>query len=178
MRKQPNGFTLLELLITVSILSLLVAIAVPSYQSWIQKARLKATARDLHGELQRARIQAIRGNDRTVIRFNAIVTGDPYDYIIFRDTNGNFRYQPGNETLLAAVRFESAQYDTSKGGGQGMTFANNGGSTPAFAWTGRGLPVNQDGSPASGEIFMQNLQGDTVRLRVSPAGTIRIEPVP
>lgn len=41
-RKQQNGFTLIELMITVAIVAILAAIAYPSYQSQIRKSKRAA----------------------------------------------------------------------------------------------------------------------------------------
>lgn len=44
---KPSGFTLIELMITVVIIAILSAIALPSYQQYIKKANIKAAQTDL-----------------------------------------------------------------------------------------------------------------------------------
>lgn len=48
-RHSEQGFTLLELLITVVIVGILAAIALPAYDSYITKSKLKAAQSDLVG---------------------------------------------------------------------------------------------------------------------------------
>jgi len=44
---KPAGFTLIELIITVAIVGILAAIAIPAYDSYITKSKLKAAQADL-----------------------------------------------------------------------------------------------------------------------------------
>jgi len=44
---RPSGFTLVELMITVVIIAILSAIALPSYQQYIKRANIKAAQTDL-----------------------------------------------------------------------------------------------------------------------------------
>lgn len=61
------GFTLLELLIAITVAGVALAIAVPSFTSIITSNQLSSTANELVGALNQARIQAIKRN--TVTQF-------------------------------------------------------------------------------------------------------------
>lgn len=58
----PGGFTLVELIVTVSVLAILTTIAVPSFSSLLNSNRLTGAANDLVGGLQAARLEAVRRN--------------------------------------------------------------------------------------------------------------------
>lgn len=60
---KKNGFTLIELLVTLVIVAILTAIALPSYQSYIMKAR-RADAKEALASLQLAQ-EKWRGNHDT-----------------------------------------------------------------------------------------------------------------
>lgn len=57
------GFTLIELMLTIVVMAVLLAIAVPSFTSQFQKQRLKGAGERLVSEIQFARNQAIGSND-------------------------------------------------------------------------------------------------------------------
>lgn len=57
-----KGFTLIELMITISILGLMVALAMPSYSVWIQNTRIRSAAESFVNGLQLARNEAVRRN--------------------------------------------------------------------------------------------------------------------
>lgn len=56
------GFTLLELLVTITVTGVALAIAIPSFTGVITSNQLSATANELIGSLNQARIQAIKRN--------------------------------------------------------------------------------------------------------------------
>lgn len=59
-RQREYGFTLLELMIVVTIVGILAAIAVPSYQDMIERNRLKQVAEGLKSDLQWMRTETIK----------------------------------------------------------------------------------------------------------------------
>lgn len=67
MRKQ-DGVTLIELLVTISVLSVMLAIAMPSIAGMIQDAQNRTAAESLLNGLQLARAEALRRN--TPVRFS------------------------------------------------------------------------------------------------------------
>jgi len=64
------GFTLIELMITIVVLAVLVAIALPSFQSIIEKRRLVGAADNLYADLQYARSEAIKQNKIITFQFS------------------------------------------------------------------------------------------------------------
>ena len=66
MDKEP-GFTLVELLITIVVVSILLAAGVPAFQSFIKNNRVTAQANDLISTIQLARSEALKRGVNTVV---------------------------------------------------------------------------------------------------------------
>lgn len=60
MNNRKNGFTLVELMVTVSVLGILLAVAIPGMQAFVVRNRLAATNNDLMTALNIARSEAIK----------------------------------------------------------------------------------------------------------------------
>ena len=60
MKTKNFGFTLIELMVVVSILAVLLAIAVPSFSGMVQRGRLKAVAEEHVGHLYLAKAEALK----------------------------------------------------------------------------------------------------------------------
>lgn len=77
------GFTKLELLVAISILSISTSLALPGFSNWLHSYRLKGAVRDLYSNLQLAKSWAIRDRGQCAIEFNAasnsyqVVSGGP-----------------------------------------------------------------------------------------------------
>lgn len=54
------GFTLIEMMVTIAVLAIIVAIAVPSFSDFMEKARLRGAADALSSQFSLARSQAVR----------------------------------------------------------------------------------------------------------------------
>lgn len=61
------GFTLVELVLTVSILSILMVAVAPAFTTLVNNNRLSSAANEMVGSLQLARAEAMRRNARVVI---------------------------------------------------------------------------------------------------------------
>jgi prepilin-type N-terminal cleavage/methylation domain-containing protein len=68
-RNHPPGFTLLELMTTLAIAGIAVAIAAPSYIGWANTQRLKAANEQVFRALYQARDRAVRQNRSQQVSF-------------------------------------------------------------------------------------------------------------
>ena len=64
-----KGFTLVEIVVTISILSILTAITIPTYISWLPKHRLQTSVRQIYDDLNLAKMEAVRTNTVAVAIF-------------------------------------------------------------------------------------------------------------
>lgn len=65
-----RGFTLLELLITVSVLSILIATAAPSFSSVIQSVKMQRLAGEFNGFLIQAKSESVKRNQDLWVHFS------------------------------------------------------------------------------------------------------------
>ncbi|MCI5141125.1 MAG: type II secretion system protein GspH [Candidatus Electrothrix sp. ATG1] len=70
--KGKKGFSLLELMLVISLLGILSAISIPSLLRNAPERRLRNAARNLYADLQRARLVAVKENKKVTVRFNEL----------------------------------------------------------------------------------------------------------
>ncbi len=100
-----SGFTLVEMIVVLSIIGIILVIAIPSFSSFIQSNRLATTANEFVSSLNLARNEATtRGLTVTVCKstdLTACVETDNWDqgWIVFTDSNANGNVD-GTDTVL------------------------------------------------------------------------------
>lgn len=57
------GFTLIEAMVVIAVVAVIMAIAAPSFREFVLSQQLRAAASDLHGDLLRARSEAVKRNE-------------------------------------------------------------------------------------------------------------------
>jgi type IV fimbrial biogenesis protein FimT len=103
--KTQRGFTLIELVISMSIVTILMAIAVPSYKYVTTSNRISAEVNGLLGDLQYARAEAIKEGQPVSVcaTSNGTSCSDgatwSTGWIVFSDANGN-QVIDGNDFML------------------------------------------------------------------------------
>ena len=71
-RRRPavaNGFTLIELIVTITLLGILVALGLPSFTAWIRNSQVRSVAEALQNGLRTAQTEAVRRNRQVVMSF-------------------------------------------------------------------------------------------------------------
>ena len=178
--REIEGFTQVELIVAVAIVTIALAFAIPNIPKWRARAKLNGAARDLASHFQFAKMEAVKRSDSyCAVTFNIAVDGTPYDAIVYLD-DGNLQYD--GEQILRRVKFSDSIYktislDTNQGGGDGVSFADNGMGQPSIAFNPQGLPIDASGNiitAGADSVFIRNDRGGTKSITVSPAGNIRI----
>lgn len=132
MLKHSKGFTITEVVVTLSVLGIMTAISIPSYISWLPRHRLQTSVRQIYDDMNLAKMQAVRSNTVAV----AIFTPATNQYTIFLDTNGNWALDGGEPRIRQNASLENGVSIT------GTTLAahtcgfNNRGMLPAGAVPG------------------------------------------
>lgn len=75
MKSRQRGVSLIELMIGMIIVGILLSIAIPSFSSWIQSARIRTTAESIQNGLQVARMEAVRHNALVQITLDSLIGG-------------------------------------------------------------------------------------------------------
>lgn len=83
----PHGYTVLELVIVLSISGLLMAIAIPRAQLMLDRVAVRAAAGDVLATLSTARILALAGNAAVAVDIDSVT--------------GTLRVRRGSEVLLS-----------------------------------------------------------------------------
>lgn len=174
-----SGFTLIELMIVITIIVVMGLFAAPDLVTFRPNVELNGAARQLYGNLQNTKMAAVRHNSNVVITFNQTIGADTFDYYIFVDTDEDFIPDAGETVLgsfVIADDFEKVSYDTSEGGGDGLTFQDNTVGNPAIGFQPNGIPVAPGGVWPNGSIFLKN-DYKAQKVVLNQAGSLSIEDV-
>ena len=190
-RAKMSGFSLIEMLIVVSLMMIAAVIVIENVQSAVQSVHLQETATDYANLLQQARVRAVRDD-----RYYTVLTtagGGSNPPTAFVDIAGTGVYAVGDPVIM----FSAGVSPMSFGSGPSVanlasqflppgTAAQNSVNTTAAGPTfgPRGLPCTPLTSggyttcpyltPTSYITFVQNtLSGKWEAITVSPAGRIR-----
>lgn len=93
-RTKQSGFTLIELMITIAIVAVLTAVAIPSFSTMRDRNSVTTEANKLLSSILFARSEAIKRESPVVIRRGISWNARWY---VFNDLNGNSSYQAASE---------------------------------------------------------------------------------
>jgi prepilin-type N-terminal cleavage/methylation domain-containing protein len=147
-----KGFTIVELVVVLAILSIIMAISIPNFSAWLPRNRIKTSVRHIYNDMNLAKSRAVKDNTVAVIIFNI-----PNDtYTIFLDTSKNWALDAG-ETIISTGGLEDDVdiYLT--------TFPSN-----TYGFNNRGMSQ----PPLTGpyEVYLTNSSGLFMGVRVNMVG--------
>ena len=160
----PNrrGFTLVELLVAIALISILLGLAVPSFSDWLESSRLKQSARDVLNAFQTARLEAIKHNTFVSLSFTAGAgTSGVVEIFIDDGSGGGTAGNCTRENCETVVTKISMAKD--------VTLFSASFSGTATGFNSRGLVI----SGHNGSVKVKN-SDKTYTLSLAPAGCISL----
>ena len=101
-RATNRGFTIIELLVVLTLLAAIAAMAAPSFQRSIARQNLSVAASDLMTSALQARSEAIKTNQQTVVQ-PVVDANWAQGWRIYVDVNKDKAYTAGTDTLITTV---------------------------------------------------------------------------
>ena len=147
-KSRRAGFTLIELMVTLSVAAILIAIAIPNIRNFLSNNRLSSGVNDLLHSIQVARTEAIK---RQLLAPGAGVvvcgTTDPaaatatltctYNtfrgWFVFQDTNGNWQRDAGEPVLETHTLIDASVTVKTDANSDIVSFGPSGFANPAGA---------------------------------------------
>jgi len=146
---QKQGFTMVEMIVTMSVVVILLAALVPVLSQYLPGTQLAGATRVLAGNLREAQEKAVSEQDQYLIRFLADQSPPKYQLIKIR----NSVEEQIREVLLPATAILNLA----------ATITNN------------QIVFSPDGGPSSSGNVTITINGQAKIINVSPAGFIKIE---
>ncbi|MBL4665257.1 MAG: GspH/FimT family protein [Nitrospinaceae bacterium] len=103
--ESKKGFTLIEIIITMAIIGIVSAIAIPNFSKWKEKHEIDGQAQKVYFDLMLARTTAVKSNNNVRVTFNLVAN----TYKIHEDSNDN-GVEDGGENLKNAVLENNVQF--------------------------------------------------------------------
>lgn len=164
--KKQSGFTVVEMLVTIALLSTVAIIAIPNFISWLPDYRLRSASQDLLSNFQKAKLTAIKRNVNTAVCFSSS------GYTVFVDPNTNFVND--DALVVTAVNWSDYKSLTLTYPGDFNFVASSG--QPCIGFRPNGIPVdNAAAATASGNAVLTNTNNKTSTVYVSAAGSVYIQ---
>lgn len=133
-----HGFTLIELIVTLAVFAILVAVAAPSFNAFTDSSRRASEVNNLAGALSYARSEAIKRNSTISVcarpstvgaeNCSTVANDWKYGWLIFDDTNNNAVLE-STETLLRVfgpISAGSTITETTGNATLGLTYRGSG----------------------------------------------------
>ncbi len=164
-----SGFSIVEFLVSMGILGIIAAIAIPNFIAFRQNSQLNTATRELFSGFQQAKMTAIKRNVNCTITFGRN-SGTTYDYIVYLDHNRNFKRDSNDEIIISRSLEKFLEIDYSN-----FPFDLNEDGNPSIAFNPQGLPKDKNGLLGQGRIPLKNTATKRIKnLELNTVGNVKI----
>jgi type IV fimbrial biogenesis protein FimT len=181
-RSAQRGFTLIELMIGITIVALVLFVAVPMFTIFLQNQQIKNAAQTALTGLSSARAEAIRQNRTVRFQFvsdltsGCVLSTTSLAWVVsLSDPTSNCEAEPGDMGTVAQIIEKRSATE----GTRNVAIATTGGTTATFSGLGRlsGAGITQiDFSNTTGTCEHLSASGKMrcMRVMISPGGEARM----
>lgn len=177
---RPRGFSLIELMVTVTLLGVLVLLAMPSMATWIRNNKVRTVADALENGLRVAQVEATRRSRQVVL----VLTNSPTPATSLTAV-ANGGYWAAKTVKLATGNSDTAELiDSGTLSGTAANVQITGPAAVCFSALGRvvansntgvtGASCNVTGSAAQYDIQLDGPDARPLRVLVSLGGHVRM----
>jgi len=169
--QKSAGFTLIEMLITITIMTLALSLGIPSYRTWVQNTQIRNAAESIENGIQRARAEAVKCNTNVAFILGAATSWK----IIYVGACGDVAASgiPAGTTLESRSSGEGSKNAT-----VGVTPLNA--TTITFSSLGTVVPNVPTSATLSQVDLNTSVTGTsaselrTLRVAIGPGGNVRM----
>lgn len=141
-RVRQRGFSLIELMVAIAVMSALLLLGVPAFSTYLQNAKLRSAAENFYGGIQLVRAEAVRRNAQVQM---ILTDDDPVDAngstTNLSTTGANWMIRTPDPAIPGAFLFIEGKAMTEGSGqrtGDTATVQVNGGGVTAITYNGFG----------------------------------------
>jgi type IV fimbrial biogenesis protein FimT len=177
-RSGQRGFSLIELVIAITIVALLLLVAVPALQSWVSDARVRTAAESFQNAVRLAQSEAIK-RSRTAV----VMLTDSTPSIDAKPTKNGKKWvvrlldrsttDDDEESLFVRGGGEASSGDVTVGGDIALICFSALGQQTDLTGAANGLAVDCDKSDSTAVSFSR-LGGRTLKVLVNLGGKVRM----
>jgi len=155
----------MESMITLAIMGIMAAIAIPSFSAWLPEYRLKCAVRELYSNMQFARMTSIRANVTYRLTFNT--------------ANGSYTLQRPDLSTEKVIKLSDYDPSGNISYGKGKATKNAGSSggpipTDFISFQYNRAAFNSRGTGSNGYVYLANNNGTAYAVGIWSAGFVVI----
>jgi prepilin-type N-terminal cleavage/methylation domain-containing protein len=172
---RKDGFTIIELLVTIVVLAIVAAIAIPGFSRWLPDRRLRVAARDVYSNMQLAKLGAVRSNTDWAIVFDT--TAGAQRYQVCSDSGDGSWATTGDNAVEKTVNLADYESGIAYGHGNATDDIPGGGAPPAddITYASDVAVFNPRGTGSGGYVYLENSKNTiTYGVGTRTTGAIRL----